>query len=53
MLSIPGDFLDCYKCPVEIKDMLYCSDPYEDNNFRQHCDDGENVCLKISVRGEY
>ncbi|PSN52334.1 hypothetical protein C0J52_11413 [Blattella germanica] len=46
-----GVALECYKCPVGMKDILFCGDPFENLHYQTHCDPSEDVCLKISATG--
>ncbi|KAJ9577680.1 hypothetical protein L9F63_005760 [Diploptera punctata] len=46
-----GDLLECYKCPLSMKELLYCSDPFENKNYQKHCDSSDDVCLKIIAQG--
>ncbi|XP_023725519.1 uncharacterized protein LOC111874337 [Cryptotermes secundus] len=43
--------LECYKCPVDMRDVFHCSDPFENRSFKRTCEKEEDVCLKVSVRG--
>lgn len=46
-----GIALKCYKCPVSMRDIFHCSDPFENRDFQTPCTKDQDVCLKMSVRG--
>ncbi|XP_021932325.1 uncharacterized protein LOC110835923 [Zootermopsis nevadensis] len=46
-----GVALECYKCPINTKDIFHCSDPFVNNNYQTSCAKDEDVCLKMSVGG--
>jgi hypothetical protein len=35
-----------------MKDVFYCSDPFENMNYQTTCSKDEDVCLKVSARGK-
>jgi hypothetical protein len=49
---IAGFALECYKCPVNMRDVFQCGDPFENESFKITCEKEEDICLKMSVRGE-
>jgi hypothetical protein len=49
---ISGFALECYKCPVNVKDLLLCSDPFENRSYKRNCGKEEDICLKLSVIGK-
>jgi hypothetical protein len=46
-----GIALNCYKCPIRVRDLLHCNDPFENKNYQTTCSRDEDVCLKVTVTG--